>query len=151
MRRPAKAAGPLSLDAIKVPAAAFGRGSAITYTVIEKAQKPDDKQPDDKRGETRRRTRLRSGKILDARNKFLIECQVHDRSSRGARLRLVANIFMPPRLRLFDDETQTVRDARVIWRRNHEIGVSFMQRGNGDDLRPSERTALASKYYAVGN
>ena len=146
MRRPAKAAGPLSLDAIKVPAAAFGRGSAVTYTIIEKAPEPDDK-----RGETRRRTRLRSGKILDARNKFLIECQVHDRSNRGARLRLVANIFMPPRLRLFDDETQTVRDARVIWRRNHEIGVSFIAKSKGDDLRPSERTALANKYYAIGS
>jgi hypothetical protein len=144
MRHAAKSAGPISLDAIKVPAAAFGPGAALTYTVIEK---PADKG--EKRGETRRRTRLRSGKILDARNKFLVECQVYDRSARGARLRLVANIFMPPRLRLFDDETKLVCDARVIWRRNHELGVSFATRSNADDLRPSERAALAGKFYAV--
>jgi hypothetical protein len=146
MRHAAKSAGPISLDAIKVPAAAFGRGPALTYTVIEK---PTD--AGEKRTEARRRTRLRSGKILDARNKFLVECQVYDRSPRGARVRLVANVFMPPRLRLFDDETKVVRDARIIWRRNHELGISFATRSSADDLRPSERAALAGKFYAVRN
>src|SRR5271163_2477485 len=116
MRQAAKGAGPLSLDAIKVPASAFGPGSAVTYTIIDKSADTSEK-----RREMRRRTRLRSGKVLDANNRFLAECQVHDRSQRGARLRLVANLFMPTRLRLFDDETGTVRDARLIWRRNHEL------------------------------
>ena len=52
MRHAAKSAGPISLDAIKVPAAAFGPGAALTYTVIEK---PADKG--EKRGETREERR----------------------------------------------------------------------------------------------
>jgi hypothetical protein len=141
MRQAARGAGPISLDAIKVPASAFRPGSAVTYTIIDKSAD---------RSEKRRRTRLRSGKVLDASNRFLVECQIHERSQRGARLRLVANLFLPTRLRLFDDETGSVRDARLVWRRNHELGISFIAKSAAEDLRPSERAALAGKYYAVG-
>jgi len=144
MRRPG-APRPAFLDAIKVPAAAFKSGAAVTYMVIEKKTSGDR----DRRGEDRRRTRLRSGKILDSQNKFLIECQVHDRSAQGARLRLVANVFTPTRIRLFDDEAKTVQDARIVWRRDRELGVRFAATGYAQNLRPADRASLAGKYYAV--
>jgi hypothetical protein len=79
MRRAENGRSAAFLDAVKVPAAAFVPGIAVTYTIIE-ARAADRHE---RRAEPRRRTRLRSGKVLDAKNKFLIECQVHDRSVRG--------------------------------------------------------------------
>jgi hypothetical protein len=145
MRRAENGRSAAILDAIKVPAAAFVPGTAVTYTIIE-ARAADRHE---RRAEPRRRTRLRSGKVLDAKNKFLIECQVHDRSMRGARLRLVANVSAPANIHLFDDEAKIVRKARIIWRRKQELGVTFVAHANVDDLRPAERSALAGKYYAV--
>ena len=55
----------------------------FTYCVV----KPKD--AGDKRSAHRRRTRLRSGKLLDPRNALLIDCQVYDRSEKGARIRLI--------------------------------------------------------------
>jgi hypothetical protein len=145
MRPSHRPAGPAFLDAIKVPAGAFKPGAAVTYMVVEKKA-----QAGEKRAEMRKRTRLRSGKILDTKNKFLIECQVHDRSPQGARLRLVANVSAPSRIRLFDDESKIVRDARVVWRNNQELGVRFMATIKADALRPADRAALdGNKYYAV--
>jgi hypothetical protein len=146
MRHADKKPSPLFVDAIKVSAASFKPGAAITYTVVEKSAKAGDK-----RTEMRRRTRLRSGKVLDAKNKFLIECQVHDRSSSGARLRLVANVSAPARLRLFEDETKTIRDARVVWRRNQELGVRFVQQSSAELALGARRAALAGKYYAISD
>jgi hypothetical protein len=136
---------PFLLDAVKVTAGSSAPSSAVTYVVVEKSPA----KTGEKRGEARRRTRLRSGKVLDAKNKFLIECQVHDRSAGGARLRLVANVSAPAKLRLFDDETKTIRDVRIIWRRNQELGVRFVPQSYTDTLPPAERAALARKYYAV--
>ena len=144
MRTSHRAAGPAFLEAIKVPAGAFTPGAAVTYTVVEKKA-----QGSDKRAEARKRTRLRSGKVLDTKNKFLIECLVHDRSPQGARLRLVANVSAPNRIRLFDDESKVVRDARVVWRNNQDLGVRFMTTIKADTLRPAERAALDGKYYAI--
>jgi PilZ domain len=138
------------LDAIKVPAAGFAPGAKVnyaevTYTVIE-APVTDTKE---RRLEPRRRTRLRSGKVLDAKNKFLIECQVHDRSDRGARLRLVANVSAPARIHLFDDEANCVREAQVIWRSKQDVGVTFVGHAKVGGMRPVDRNALAAKFYAV--
>lgn len=145
MRRTREGRSTAFLDAIKVPAAAFTSGAGVTYTVIEAA--PPDRN--ERRAELRRRTRLRSGKVLDTRNRFLIECQVHDRSLHGARLRLVANVSAPAKIYLFDDEAKMVREARIIWRCKQDLGVTFLAHANADGLRPAERTALGGKYYAV--
>ena len=145
MRRAREGRSAALLDAMKVPAAAFRPGTGVTYTVVE-ARPPDRNE---RRAEPRRRTRLRSGKVLDAKNRFLIECQVHDRSARGARLRLVADVSAPAKIHLFDDEAKMVCEAQIIWRSNQELGVVFLAHVNADGLRPAERTALSGKYYAV--
>jgi hypothetical protein len=102
----------------------------------------------DSRAAARRRTRLRSGKVLDSANRFLIECAVHDRSEQGARLRLAEVVALPESLRLFDDERQQVREMTLVWRRGHDIGVRWV--GAAEiPLAPSELMALRGKYYAV--
>jgi hypothetical protein len=102
----------------------------------------------DSRAAARRRTRLRSGKVLDSANRFLIECAVHDRSEEGARLRLAEIVALPEGLRLFDDEQQHVREIALVWRRGHDIGVRWAGRAE-IPLSPSELMALRGKYYAV--
>ncbi len=89
---PPHSAAPL-IDAIKVSGAETKPGE-VTYRVLDPVRESGDK-----RAEPRKRTRLRSGKILDGTNKFLIDCQINNRSERGARLILFARVKLPRRIR----------------------------------------------------
>ena len=91
----------------------------VSYEVVEP---PRDSPPlagklIEKRASTRRRLRLRSGKLLDTHNKFLCECLVRDRSGHGLCLVLARNIGLPARCRLYDDETGSLNAITTIWRR----------------------------------
>jgi hypothetical protein len=103
----------------------------------------------EKRSRDRRRTRLRTGKVLDARNRFIIECTVHDRSPQGARIRLLRTVEVPQTLRLYDDERQTLTTASIIWRRNLEIGLCFLWETGESRIKITELEALARRYYAI--
>lgn len=105
--------------------------------------------PDDKRLARRRRTRLRSGKIADRQNRFLIECAIHDRSDEGARLRLAKNMALPDDIRLFDDEQKSLAPARIIWRQGQEIGIRFLPPETIGPVSEAEIAALGRKFYAV--
>ncbi|MGQ7792548.1 PilZ domain-containing protein [Faunimonas sp. B44] len=104
----------------------------------------------EKRSEARRRTRLRSGKVLDTRNAFLIECLIHDRSDLGARLRLVEPAPVPDLIHLFEDDSAEVIGATVVWRRGQEIGVRFELGRERPRISGPERASLAGRFYAVG-
>ncbi len=80
----------------------------------------------DKRSEPRWRTRLQSGRILDSRNRVLTDCQVHDRSSHGARLRIPVNATLPSRFRFFDDVAKQLFEVRLAWQRGQDAGIRFM-------------------------
>jgi len=97
----------------------------------------------------RRRTRLRSAKLLDQSHAFLCECLIRDRSSTGLRLQLMRNIRLPTGVLIWDDETKTVTGARVAWRRDLMLGVQLMQRDRSPRLRPATRAMLVGRYYAV--
>lgn len=116
----------------------------FAYCVIETRERGD------KRSTRRRRTRLRSGKILDLRNSFLIECQIYDQSNKGARLRLVGDVSMPNRIRLYEDAPERVVDALVVWRKNREIGICFAPYGRGRPITKAQLAYLRGKYYAIG-
>lgn len=120
--------GPL-LDAIKI----YPRGSAtrsndrahfdeVTYYVGKTAALGE------KRSAPRRRTRLRTGKIVDPRSLYLIECQIYDWSETGARLRLFSNVLVPSRIQLFEDVSERLINATIVWRRRREIGLRFVPR-----------------------
>ncbi|HET6375896.1 MAG TPA: hypothetical protein VFF88_07580 [Methylocella sp.] len=81
--------------------------------------------PGERRAGRRWRTYLRSGKILGAGQNFSIDCQIYDRSSGGARLRLFTHAPVPRRIQLFDEIMEKLYDARVIWRSGCEIGICF--------------------------
>jgi len=56
--------------------------------------------------------------------KWLI-AKFFDRSKTGSRLRLFANIRLPLKIMLFDEVTEKLTDATVVWRRNRELGICF--------------------------
>jgi hypothetical protein len=73
-----------------LPGIGVASDSSVTYTVIDPPLKRFRKA--DNRNEQRSRTRLRTGKITSLINRFIVECQLHDRSPTGARIRLMANV-----------------------------------------------------------
>jgi hypothetical protein len=96
----------------------------------------------------RRRTRMRSGKILDAANAFVSDCLIHDRSATGLRLTLTRDVGLPPQFQVHDDETGAVELVATVWRRGATLGARFCGYG-ASTLKPSERAALRGRYYAV--
>lgn len=103
----------------------------------------------DRRGARRRRTRLRSGKILDLGNGFVIECQIYDRSEKGVRVRLFADIPAEPVIRLYEDDPERLSDARIVWRKGSELGLCFIRRNGARRLSRTQLTCLRRRYYAI--
>lgn len=110
----------------------------------------ETKESDDRRSMRRRRTRLRSGKILDIRNVFLIECQIYDRSDTGARLRLVGDISLPSRIRLYEDASERLFDAAIAWRKGRVIGICHTVDNQARPITRPQLAYLRSQYYAAG-
>jgi hypothetical protein len=107
------------IDAIKLIRPGDGDPRAdFTYCVV----KP---KTGDKRSARRRRTRLRSGKLLDPRNALLIDCQIYDRSEKGARIRLIGECPVPRSIRLYEESPERLLEANVVWRKDREIGLCF--------------------------
>ena len=138
---PPSAHAPL-IEAVKADGTKTQPGQA-TYRILDQNPKSGDK-----RGEARQRTRLRSGKILDLGNKFLIDCQINNRSAHGARLILVAKIKVPRRFRLFSDIDGELVDATVAWQRGQNVGVTFLDE-KPEALTLAQITALRKKLYVV--
>jgi uncharacterized protein len=86
-----------------------------------------DKAFRDMRREERRRTRFRSGELLDLKGRLLTECTICDRSKTGARVRLTRTLGPLCCLRFHDDVDKTTVEARVAWRRNNEVGLAFLE------------------------
>ena len=96
----------------------------------------------------RKRTRLRSAKILDAAKAFLCDCLLYDRSATGLRLTLARDIGLPQQFQVHDDETGAVETVAVVWRRGPALGARFCGYG-ASSLIPGERAALRGRYYGV--
>ena len=86
----------------------------LTYSVAEgkAARQPEA----ERRSDQRRRTRLRSGKVVHLDNAFIVECRIRERSEEGARLQLARNVEVPDRIGLFDDAERSIKTAEIIWR-----------------------------------
>jgi len=112
-----------------------------------KEQPRQEKSGKEKRISLRRRTRLRSGKLLDSANRFVIDVAILDRSADGLRLRLAKNEAIPQDFRLFDDEDELAYPARLVWRRGELIGARL---ASAAPLRLTPRQIFAlRKYYAI--
>jgi hypothetical protein len=116
----------------------------VTYSVMPIAQA----WMGERRFAPRRRTRLRSGKVLDLANRFLMETSILDRSDGGLRLHLARNCDLPELFHLFDDESESIVAVRVIWRRQTTLGVRVRPGGPIPATR-RQIIELRGKFYAI--
>ncbi len=144
IHRPNKDADGPVFEAAKVADLGRGRAAAdFAYSVRIIAKDAD------RRSAQRRRTRLRSGKILDLGNGFMIECQIYDRSDEGVRVRLLADIPAQSVIRIYEDDPERLRDARVVWRKDFELGLCFIRRVGARAISRTQLTCLRGRYYAM--
>lgn len=111
------------MEAIKVEGRAPSSDD-FSYTVLIDGKTA--RAVDERRDTPRRRTRLRSGKVVDAGGLFVTECLVHDLSQTGGRLRLPADVALPTYIHVFDDQSGLLHRAEVLWRKKGEAGVRFV-------------------------
>jgi hypothetical protein len=117
----------------------------VTYSVLSNGPATC---PDERRNAPRRRTRLRSGKVLDRANGFLVETSILDRSAGGLRLRLARDCELPEVFHLFDDENESIFAFRVIWRRQTTLGAR-MRPGGPVPATRRQIIELRGKFYAI--
>ncbi|MCI0467561.1 MAG: PilZ domain-containing protein [Beijerinckiaceae bacterium] len=130
-----------TLDAVKItPKETSPAPENGFYYVVRTAPQ------DDKRAFRRRRTRLRTGKILSADSLYLIDCQIFDCSETGARLRLFENWPVPFKFRLFDESAERIGDARVVWQKDRQIGIEFAPFARPRELTKAQLSRLRSGY-----
>jgi hypothetical protein len=127
-----------------------GRG-LVSYEIVEPSAQPStaDQKPKEKRTGARRRLRLRSAKLLDSQGAFICECLVRDQSAQGLCLKLMKNVGLPTRCVLYDDDTRSLNAVTTVWRRDSLLGVRYCTSAAPISIKPSDRTALRGRYYAV--
>ena len=117
----------------------------FTYAVI---REPVVVAGGERRAVVRRRTRLRSGKVVGADGQFVVECLIANRSAQGGLMRLPAAIALPNRILVYDDQSGELIAATVVWRRDRDVGLRF-----GVPERDARFRAIADsmrrKFYAV--
>jgi hypothetical protein len=125
--------------------------SLVSYDVIAppSGDPPVAGKPQEKRSSARQRLRLRSAKLLDSQSAFLCECLVRDQSADGLCLKLMKNVGLPSRCVLYDDETGSLNVVTTIWRRGSLLGVRYCPTSTPVSIKPSDRSALRGRYYAV--
>ena len=110
---------------------------------------PDKSKSVEGRRFTRRRTRLRSGKLLSLSGQFLSDCQFYDISGGGARVRVLDGKAVPERFWLFDDQHGQALLTETVWRKGLEIGARFVHDPAVTSLDGRRLAELSGKYYAV--
>jgi hypothetical protein len=124
----------------------------VSYEVVTPPNDPViEEKPREKRASARRRLRLRSAKLLDSQGAFICECLVRDQSAQGLCLQLMKNIGLPTRCIIYDDETGALNVVTTMWRRGPLIGVRYCQTAAPVSIKPSDRSALRGRYYAVAD
>ena len=97
----------------------------------------------------RRRTRLRSGKVISLEGLFIDDCLIHDRSTLGVRIRMAGRTILPGHVKFFDDELRQLRTARVVWQRDNIAGLEFIDEQPPHHACAREQMAWTGKYYAL--
>ena len=103
----------------------------------------------EKRRQDRKRTRLRSGKLVTLDGHFLTECQFQNIAHGGARIRLIGSCAVPARFWLFDDQYCGALITEVVWHKEPEFGVRFVQDPSVEPLNDTLLQTLAGKYYSL--
>lgn len=103
----------------------------------------------EKRVEERKRTRLRSGKLVTLDGQFLTECHFQNLAGGGARIRIVGQCAVPNRFWLFDDQYSSALITEIVWHKDAEFGVRFIQDSSVVPLNDTILNTLAGKYYSL--
>jgi uncharacterized protein YceH (UPF0502 family) len=74
------------------------------------------------------------GLIYDCRKRGAMDCMIRDLSEDGARIALSDTVALPEVIELDIPQRELRRRARVVWRRNGEVGLSFSQADRTPDL-----------------
>lgn len=123
-----------------------GQNAGFSYTVLSESR--GGAEPGERRTFTRQRTKLRSGKIIHANGQFITECLIHNRSASGCRLRLAAAIALPSLIHLFDDQSERLFQAAVMWQRQRDVGIRLLPSpANGRNRAIAQR--MKGKFYAL--
>ncbi len=80
---------------------------------------------DERRGEPRSRT-LKAGRIVFNHRGSVVNCTVRNMSSKGAKLVVSSQAGLPNSFELELEAGGPPHPCRVIWRRDNEIGVNFV-------------------------
>ena len=68
---------------------------------------------------------LKSAHILLNHHHSVIDCTVRNLSPLGACLRVASTLGIPERFDLLFDADHSVRECRVVWHKERELGVEF--------------------------
>ncbi len=131
----------LGQGATSAPAGVF------TYRVLgegERAAGPGG----ERRGVTRLRTRLRSGKLIHSGGQFITECLVHNRSASGCRLRLPTALALPSTLYFFEDQSERLFQAVVMWQKHRDVGVRLLPAAH-DAMGRAIADRMRRKFYVL--
>jgi hypothetical protein len=81
---------------------------------------------DERRRLPRRRTRL-SAAAVHGPGEIVVACTVRDKSATGARLLLQQGLAVPDAFHLIELTTGELHQARVVWRDQTFVGVTFSE------------------------
>ncbi|WNJ92250.1 PilZ domain-containing protein [Bosea sp. 685] len=104
----------------------------------------------EKRSSKRWRSRLRSAKLFDASQRFLVECRIMDLSPSGARLKPESDRPLPLEL-FYHDDDKIFAPAALIWIKKREIGIRFLDAtaAEGEAADPEPLDSVAQR-FAIG-
>jgi PilZ domain len=68
---------------------------------------------------------LKSAKIIYNFSQSVMDCTVRDMSGTGAKIICANNHLLPDDIRIVFMQDNTIRDAKVMWRRGEQIGIKF--------------------------
>jgi hypothetical protein len=74
------------------------------------------------------------GLIYDCRKRGAMDCMIRDLSEDGARIALSQTVALPEMIELDIPQRELRRRARVVWRRNDEVGLCFSHADRIPDL-----------------
>jgi hypothetical protein len=83
-----------------------------------------EKVDDNKRVAPRQKT-LKSAKVVQLTKWLIVDCTVRDISATGAKLQCKDQVSVPNEMRFLMVSDNTIRQAKVVWRRDDLIGIEF--------------------------
>ena len=104
-----------------------------------------------RRTEPRRPLHLVSGKLVDEKLNFIVECMLLDFSPAGCRLRLARDVPLPKTVHVYLDKDASIFIVSTVWRRGAHIGLRLIDRvaAPGHERTPIKWRSLGQRYYAL--